>query len=263
MKIGIIGMGIVGNANYSGFNMLGHSLAMHDTKFDTSIEEVLDTDITYVCVPTPDKDGRCDTSVVESVLDELQSLSYKGIVGIRSTVYPGFTESMIEKYRNLIICFVPEFLRERCAADDFINNHTLLAVGTNDPHVYNKIVESHGHLPKNKKQLSPTEAEVLKYYNNAFAALRIVFSNIIFELCEKLDCDYSKVKDTYILTGKTNDLYLDVNKKLRGYGGMCLPKDVRALANILEDAGLDFDLIESLDSDNAKFNKTVFSGMRK
>lgn len=256
-------MGIVGSANYSGFNMLGHKLVMHDTKLDTTIDEVLDTEIVYVCVPTPDNDGRCDTSIVESVLHDLNQKSYKGIVGIRSTVYPGFTEQMIEQYKNLIICFVPEFLRERCAADDFINNHTLLAVGTNDPHVYKKIVESHGSLPQNKKQLSPTEAEVLKYYNNSFAALRIVYANIIYELCEKLECDYSKIKDSYILTGKTNDLYLDVNKKLRGYGGMCLPKDVKALATILKDLDLEFELINSLDKDNNKFNKTVFNGMRK
>ena len=256
-------MGIVGNANYLGFNMLGHSLVMHDIKFDTRIEEVSDTDIVYVCVPTPDHNRRCDTSVVESVIKELNAISYKGIIGIRSTVYPGFTEQMIEKYKNLIICFVPEFLRERCAADDFVNNHTLLAVGTNDPHVYNKIVESHGDLPKNKKQLSPTEAEILKYYNNSFAALKIVFANIMFELCETLECDYSKVKDTYVLTGKTNDLYLDVNNKLRGFGGMCLPKDVNALSIILKDHNLDFELINSISADNNKFSSTVFNGMRK
>jgi len=93
--------------------------------------------------------------------------------------------------------------------------------------------------------------------------LRIVFSNIIFELCEKLDCDYSKVKDTYVLTGKTNDLYLDVNNKLRGFGGMCLPKDVAALANILKEHDLDFDLIDSIKTDNEKFSSTVFNGMRK
>lgn len=262
MKIGIVGMGIVGNANYSGFNMLGHDLVMHDTKFDTSIDEVKDTEIVYLCVPTPTIDDRCDTSIVESVIAELAQINYAGIIAIRSTVYPGFTEQMNEAYTDLSICFVPEFLRERCAADDFINNHTLLAVGTNDPHVYKKIVESHGHLPKNTKQLSPTEAEILKYFNNTFAALRIVFANILYEVCEKLECDYSKVKDSYVLTGKTVDLYLDVNKKLRGYGGMCLPKDVLALASVLEDLNLDFNLIKSIDSDNKKLNSTVFNGMR-
>jgi UDPglucose 6-dehydrogenase len=262
MKIGIVGMGIVGNANYSGFNMLGHELVMHDIKFDTSIDEVKDTEIVYLCVPTPTVDDRCDTSIVESVIAELAQINYTGIIAIRSTVYPGFTEQMNESYTDLSICFVPEFLRERCAADDFINNHTLLAVGTNDPHVYKKIVESHGHLPKNTKQLSPTEAEILKYFNNTFAALRIVFANILYEVCEKLECDYSKVKDSYVLTGKTVDLYLDVNKKLRGYGGMCLPKDVLALASVLEDLDLDFNLIKSIDSDNKKLNSTVFNGMR-
>jgi len=263
MKIGIVGMGVVGNANNTGFTLLGHELSFHDVKFDTSIDDVIDCEIVYLCLPTPTVDKKCDTSIVESVINELDQLNYKGIIAIRSTVYPGFTESMCEKYQEQIICFVPEFLRERCAADDFINNHQLLAVGTNDPHVYNKIVESHGNLPKSIKQLSPTEAEILKYYNNSFAALRIVFANIIYELCEKLDCDYSKVKDSYVMTGKTNDLYLDVNKKLRGYGGQCLPKDVQALDSLLRELEIDFDLIKSINSDNEKLNTTVFNGMRK
>ena len=77
---------------------------------------------------------------------------------------PGFTERMIDEYPVLTICCAPEFLRERAAADDFINNHELLAIGTDDPYVYKKIVEAHGHLPKAVKQLAPTEAEILKYF---------------------------------------------------------------------------------------------------
>lgn len=261
MKIGIVGMGVVGSANYSGFNMLGHDLVMHDTKLDTTIDEVFDAEIVFLCLPTPDKDGECDTSIIEEVV--MQMKDYTGIICIRSTVPPGFTEQLIDSHPSLTICFAPEFLRERCAADDFINNHLLLAVGTTDPYVFKKIVEVHGHLPKNVKQLSPTEAEILKYFNNAYAALRIVFANVFYELCESLECDYSKVKDAYVLTGKTNDLYLDVNKRLRGYGGMCLPKDVTALAGILKKLELDFELIQSISNDNKKFKKTTFSGMRK
>lgn len=262
MKLGIIGMGIVGSANAAGFNLLGHTVLTHDIKFDTTIDDVLETEIIFVCVPTPNDQGHCDVSAIESVIADLSQKQYKGIVAIRSTVVPGFTDQMTEKYLNLTICFVPEFLRERCAADDFINNHQLLAVGTTDVYVYQKVLAAHGNLPKNTKQLKPAEAEILKYFNNAYAALRITFANIMYELCQKYDADYSSVKDTYILTGKSNDLYLDVNNRLRGFGGMCLPKDVEALSTLLAEQDLDYSLIKSIDTDNKKFKSTVFNGMR-
>jgi len=57
-------------------------------------------------------------------------------------------------------------------------------------------------------------------------------------------------------------MYLDVNPNLRGYGGMCLPKDTQAIASLLKQLDLDFELINSVHTDNEKFKKTVFNGMR-
>jgi UDPglucose 6-dehydrogenase len=218
----------------------------------------------FVCVPTPQAaDGSCNTSIIESVIQELQDYTYKGIVAIRSTVVPGFTQRMIDTYKNLTICFVPEFLRERCAADDFINNHKLLAIGTHDIWVYRKLVKAHGDLPEHTEHLTPSEAEVLKYYNNVYAALRVTFANVMYEICNKLDCDYTTIKNAYIKTGKAVDMYLDVSPGLRGYGGMCLPKDTQAIAALLNQLNLDFDLIQSINNDNNKLKKTVFNGMRE
>jgi UDPglucose 6-dehydrogenase len=218
----------------------------------------------FVCVPTPQAaDGSCNTSIIESVIQELQDYTYKGIVAIRSTVVPGFTQRMIDTYKNLTICFVPEFLRERCAADDFINNHKLLAIGTHDIWVYRKLVKAHGDLPEHTEHLTPSEAEVLKYYNNVYAALRVTFANVMYEICDKLDCDYTTIKNAYIKTGKAVDMYLDVSPGLRGYGGMCLPKDTQAIAALLNQLNLDFDLIQSINNDNNKLKKTVFNGMRE
>lgn len=263
MKIGIIGLGAVGTANKEGFEHLGHTVVPHDINLDTSIQDVSDTEITFLCVPTPqDNDGSCDTSILESVIKELNLYSYKGIIAIRSTVVPGFTQRMIDTYRNLTICFVPEFLRERCAAEDFINNHKLLAIGTHDIWVYRKLVKAHGDLPEHTEHLTPNEAEVLKYYNNVYAALRVTFANVMYEVCDKLDCDYTTIKNAYIKTGKATDMYLDVNPNLRGYGGMCLPKDTQAIASLLKQLNLDFELINSVHTDNEKFKKTVFNGMR-
>ena len=264
MKLGIVGLGVVGLANKIGFEYLGHKVFVHDIKLNTSINDICDTEIVFLSVPTPQNDdGGCNTSIIESVIDQLNTVEYKGIIAIRSTVVPGFTQRMINRYKNLTICFVPEFLRERCAVDDFINNHKLLAIGTHDSWVYHKLVKAHGNLPENTKHLTPNEAEVLKYYNNVYAALRVIFSNVMYEICSKLDCDYTTIKNAYIKTGKAIDMYLDVNPNLRGYGGMCLPKDTQALAMLLETLELDFDLIKSIHNDNNKLKKTVFNGMRE
>lgn len=264
MKIGIVGLGAVGSANRAGFEFLGHDVVGHDTKLNTKIDVVSNTEIVFLCVPTPQApDGSCDTSIIESVIKELDTIDYKGIIAIRSTVVPGFTQRMIDTFKNLTICFVPEFLRERCAADDFINNHKLLAIGTHDIWVYRKLVKAHGNLPEHTEHLTPNEAEVLKYYNNVYAALRVTFANVMYEICNKLDCDYTTIKNAYIKTGKAVDMYLDVNPDLRGYGGMCLPKDTQALAALMNELDLDYNLIQSIHTDNSKFKKTVFNGMRE
>jgi len=68
MKLGIIGMGVVGNANATGFRLLEHDVVEHDIKFDTEIKDLADTEVVFLCLPTPEANGACDTTVIESVL---------------------------------------------------------------------------------------------------------------------------------------------------------------------------------------------------
>jgi len=264
MQIGIIGLGIIGSANKAGFEEVGHTVSVHDVKLGTTIKEVLDTEIVFVCVPTPsDVNERCDTSIVDSVIGELIDNNYQGAIAVRSTIIPGFTISMQEKYSNKKICFVPEFVRERCAEFDFLLEHKLLAVGTDDKQVYELVEKAHGNLPRNKVMMQPAEAEILKYYLNLYAATRVTFANVFFEVCKKFGADYKQVKDAYVKTGRLGDMYLDVRDDLRGFGGMCLPKDTRAFKKLIEDLELDLDFFATVDKDNAKFNTTVFEGMRE
>ena len=135
MKIGIVGLGVVGSAIKSGFERIGHEVISHDVKLYTKLEDILDTEVCYICVPTnSNEDGSCDVSIVHDVVRNLDKLDYRGIVAIKSTVEPGTSEKFRDE-TNLIICFVPEFLRERCAEDDFINHNSLLLVGTDDDEI--------------------------------------------------------------------------------------------------------------------------------
>jgi|2_EtaG_2_1085320.scaffolds.fasta_scaffold02526_6 UDPglucose 6-dehydrogenase len=262
-KIGIVGVGIVGGACQFGFEKLGHDVRVHDLKLETKLTDVIDTEIIFVCVPTPVSDnGLCDTTIVEEVIKNLQLLNYSGVVAIKSTVSPG-TSDKLAKEVNFKLCFVPEFLRERCAISDFVENHSLLAIGSSDLDVYKLIKECHGHYPQKTIQLTSSEAEMLKYYSNIFNALRVVFANEIYELCDKLNINYTNVKNAYVEKGSIPDIYLDVNKNFRGYGGVCLPKDVLAISTLIEKVGLENKLIRTIHEENKKYKVTVYGGMRK
>ena len=262
MKIGIIGLGVIGSACKYGFEKLGHSVKVHDTKLDSKIIDILNTDICYVCVPTPsNSDGSCDISIVNNVVKELKDYNYRGVVAIKSTVKPTTTEKLKEE-TGLEICFVPEFLRERCAISDFIENHDLLAVGTDSDEVFELVKKCHGHYPIVVEKLKPTEAELLKYYSNVYNATKIIFANEMYEICQKVGVNYSKIKDAFVRRGTTKDTYLDVNENFRGYAGVCLPKDTKALDSFVKELGLDLKLFEIIDKENKKFKKTVFNGMR-
>lgn len=263
MKIGIVGLGIIGSACKFGFEKLGHQVIGHDITLDTQLSDVLESEIVYVCVPTPsNEDGSCDTSIVEEVVLQLDELDYKGVVAIKSTVKPTTTETLQKKVK-FHLCFVPEFLRERCAVTDFTENHDLLAIGTKNRGVYYIVARCHGNYPKNTVILDPTEAEMLKYYSNVFNALKITFANEMYEVCQKIGANYTSIKDAFVKRGTTKDIYLDVNENFRGYAGMCLPKDTKALDALVKELGLDLKLFEIIDKENDKFIKTVFKGMRK
>tara|TARA_R110000824_G_scaffold4217_3_gene20076 strand:- start:16777 stop:17580 length:804 start_codon:yes stop_codon:yes gene_type:complete len=264
IDVGIIGIGIVGSAILHGFKKLGHNVCFHDIQYKTTIEDVLDTKVCFICVPTPsDKEGRCDVSIVEEVISELSQREYKGIVAIKSTVEPGATQRLSDKFEDLNICFVPEFLRERCAISDFIDNHDLCVIGTECPKTYNFIKEIHGTYPEEFVRLTATEAEFVKYFNNIYNATLITFANNFYEVCESLDVNYTNVKNAIVKRKHIVNSYLDCNKNFRGFGGACLPKDTKAIAHLVKEKQLPSTFFEMLLEQNSRYVTTVFDGMRK
>jgi len=262
-SVGVIGIGIVGEAVKYGMEKLGHQVVPHDIRYDTKIEDVLNTDVCFVCVPTPSKGNlQCDTSIVEDVVGELCKLNYNGVIAIKSTIPPTTTERLQKEYNNDAICFVPEFLRERCAIADFTENHDVCIIGSRDKNICILIEYIHGKYPRQFKYLTPTEAEFVKYFNNIYNANLIILANNFYEVCKALDIDYNAVKDTIVCRDHINDVYLDCNENFRGYAGACLPKDVKAFAYLVKELGIDAGIFKFLDEENKKYKPTVFPGMR-
>jgi UDPglucose 6-dehydrogenase len=268
MKIGIIGLGIVGEACKFGFEKQGHTVVVHDKKLETSLVPLLDCPIIYICVPTPSKeDGSCDTSIVESVLDDLLSLSgFNGCVVVKSTVPPG----TCEKWRKVYdygafseICFCPEFLRERSAVTDFVELNNVLVIGAERKKSQNLIKECHGDLPKKTLCCSPTQAELIKYYNNCFGALRVSFANEFFELCKSLGQDYVPVKRGLLQANNIPDQYFDVNDNVRGWSSICWNKDLPGILSLAKEQGVDMPMIQATVDSNAKYKKTPFKDTRE
>lgn len=265
MNIGIVGLGIVGSAVKYGLDRLGHRISTFDIKNEGSLADVVDTEIVYLCLPTPQsKTGNCDTSVIEGmVADLLRQHCYKGIIAVKSTVVPGTTEKLTARFPDAAVCHVPEFLRERAAIVDFTDNHDVCVIGTDSDAVFETVKLSHGHYPKKFIKMSPTEAEIAKYFNNVYNATLITFANAFFEVCREAGAEYSAVKNAMVQRDHIFDKYLDCNENLRGFGGMCLPKDTSAMAAFVRDRGLSIDLFQAVVDDNSKYEKTVFEGMRK
>jgi UDPglucose 6-dehydrogenase len=262
MKVGIIGVGMVGSAVRHGLTRVGHDVSVFDVKMpETSLKNVLDTEVTFISVPTPSRpDGTCDTSIVESVVKDLAQAGYRGLVAIKSTVEPGTTDRLAKQYPNLRLAFCPEFLREKAAYTDFVEQHDVCVIGAYNEKDFEIIKAAHDPLPTNYAHVTPLEAEFAKYFLNVFNALRITFANQFYDVTKAAGADYQKIKNAMTKHRVIPPVYLDANEKFRGFGGACLPKDTSAFAQYAKkvlgpDAQLT--LFEGIVEINKRYKTTV------
>jgi UDPglucose 6-dehydrogenase len=247
--VGIVGKGFVGGAMYENFKDVFNTLVWDtdETKRNvaTFSEFVENSDIIFICVPTPSRDdGACDTSIVGSVLDDIAQIDRRKYVVIKSTVTPGTTARLASDLQ-MTIGFNPEFLTEANACNDF-RRQPLIVIGADDQglatvmtqlyYEFNTKVDNVAHVI----QRTTKEAEMFKYLANSFLATKVTFANEFKALCDTVDVDYNKISELAVLDKRLGPTHWRVpgpDGKL-GFGGSCFPKDTAALLNFCEENGV-------------------------
>lgn len=266
MKIGCIGKGMVGEAIYKGLKKLNNDMYFYDPKFkESKMLHIIDTDIVFISVPTiPTENNECDLSILYKVLDEIHNLKYKGIICIKSTITPGITRKMIDKYSNDKICFCPEFLKERCAYEDFMINNPICIIGTENKDAFEIIKKIHLPISKEFKMVSPIEAELTKYMQNVFNTYRILFANGMYEICKYNNVEYNSVLESLLVRNELDKHYMKCDENIRGPSGPCLVKDSLAFNQYVNSLDLKIKptIFQTIVDDMKLYPKTVIEGTR-
>jgi GDP-mannose 6-dehydrogenase len=251
-----------------------HKLGMISATTNSD-EAILATDVSIICVGTPsDSSGNLNLDYVFKVAADIaESIKQKQtfhVVAIRSTVSLGTNNNIIKiiekksgKKVNIDFGVVsnPEFLREGTAISDYFNP-PVTVIGTDSDKSYDIMLEVYKDIDSPIKRVKIEEAEIIKYVNNSFHALKITFANEIGNVCKKLNIDSHSVMDLFIMDKQLNlsSYYL---RPGFAYGGSCLPKDLKGLVTLANNNNLDTPLLSSINKSNEFQKKMVFDIIKK
>lgn len=207
------------------------------------VQAILDTDLSFVCVGTPSQiNGNLDLTHVRHVCEQLgeglRDKTARHTVVIRSTILPGTMRKVVipvleetsgkKAGKDFGVCNNPEFLREGTAVMDFAFPSKTV-IGEIDGASGDLVAELYSRLNAPLIRTDIQTAEMIKYIDNSWHALKIGFANEIGNLCKSFSIDAHTAMDIFCQDKKLNisSAYL---KPGFAFGGSCLPKDLRALA---------------------------------
>ena len=254
-KIGIIGNGFVGSSVAFGFSPqtgCDAEVKIYDkdeSKSTHSLTEVVnDSDYIFLSVPTPsNQDGSISLNILFDVFKEINEvIDYEAdkqpVIMIRSTVTPGTTAKIQQDYPKMYIVFNPEFLTERSAKFDFINQSRFIVGGSwgSTTKVENLYKLRFGDsIPVIKTNYET--AEMIKYMNNCFFATKVSFLNEMYQIAEKCGANWEEAVEGFVRDGRIGHSHMSVpgpDGKF-GFGGSCFPKDIQAMIHFANSLGVE------------------------
>ena len=289
VKIGVIGLGYVGLPSAAGFAEMGFSVigtdsdpkklaTLHEGRsplYEPGLQELLDrhtssgrlrfvediasvvreATVLFICVGTPQaQDGQADLSQVDGAVKEIaRHLDGYRIIVEKSTVpvtTADWIKETISSHTNgkleFDVASNPEFLREGSAVADFLNpDRIVLGVESQRARSILEGLYASFDCPVFVTDLSTVE--IIKHASNSFLAMRVSFINMISDLCEATSADVKKVAEGMGLDPRIGHAYLEAGL---GYGGYCLPKDIRGFIHIGEQMGVDFSMLKAVEDIN-------------
>ncbi|MBD3251226.1 hypothetical protein GF380_02020 [Candidatus Uhrbacteria bacterium] len=251
-RIAIMGTGMVGGNLHKYFASEGVEVGCYDPPkghMDTAV--LRSADILFLAVPTPfylDERG-FDTSYLK---EAIQAIPESGkIIVIKSTVLPGTTDKLQAEYPQHRFLFNPEFLTEQRAEwDTFHPERQIVGYTEQSQQDAMSVLQI---LPKAgfQRVVSAETAELVKYFGNAFYALKVTYANQMYDLCQELGVDYDHILDCVGAEPWIGRQHLVVKHRgYRGYGGKCLPKDTRAVLQLAERCGVDLSVLKAAEDYN-------------
>ena len=264
MKIGIVGRGFVGSAVQFGFSPntgCDAEVKVYDKDPNKSLhtleETVNDSDFIFLSVPTPSNgDGTINLDIVDEALCDINNISKKdNIILLRSTMVPGSTRAFQDKYPDLNLVFNPEFLTERSANFDFINQSRYI-IGGDSQHT-SKVADMYRWRFGESISVIETNyqtAELIKYMNNCFLATKVSFMNEMKLVSDACEADWNVAVEGFIRDGRIGHSHINVpgpDGKL-GFGGVCFPKDMLAMISLGQSLGLDMHTLSGAWETNLK-----------
>ena len=248
--VGIVGYGFVGQSLHKLFGADAIELDVNATEDDR--QAISACKYAFVCVPTPvGADGVCDTSIVEECIDWIDSQ----YIIIRSTVSPGTTERLRQQTGKRII-FQPEYVGETPShplAD--VKSRTFIILGgpTEDTSPVADLYQRYYHSELRFYFTDSRTAEVAKYMENSFYAIKVMFCNEFYNIAQALGVDYNELREVWLADPRISRDHTFVYPDNRGFSGKCLPKDVSAIIQSAQEAGFAPPLLETIMEINGRY----------
>lgn len=240
--IGFIGQGWIGKNYADDFEQRGYRVVRYSLEepYVQNKEKIKDCDLVFIAVPTPTRPEGFDDSYV---IDALKNVGANKIAIIKSTILPGTTEKLQLLYPEVYVFHSPEFLVEKTAAFDAANPSRNIVGLPVDNEAYRQRAEQVLKvLPKAPFELicAAKEAELIKYGANAFLYTKVIYANLLFDLADKLGCDYDKVREMVGADPRIGLSHLKVEDDSgRGAGGHCFIKDFEAFIGMYKSVAQD------------------------
>jgi len=253
-RVAIIGYGYVGKAMHKVFP----DAVLFDTAPGMSADRdaVNGCDVAFVCVPTPPGEGgACDTSVVQDVVAWLAT----PIIVLRSTVPPGTTDSLAQKYAKRIV-FQPEYVGETPGhplADVSSRDFFVLGGRPDDTAAVAAIYSRVYHSSVRFYFTDARTAELAKYMENCYFAMKVLFCSEFRKIAEATGVRYEQLREIWLADPRISPDHTFAYAEEPGFGGKCLPKDVAALIEAARQHGCPAQLMEAVDGINKLYRANI------